>query len=193
MVTLIPAWMITKYIRKCGVNYLSFPKLPRCNRSILENVILFHLARYMWILINVGVCGHSGLWPFPFGVVPVSGRFSLGPVQSVAVSVCGRFGFGHFGLWPLWPVTSIKNSPRSLTRDTIIDTLFTYLEDYNHHNSGKISTVHCKPWTKSIFVACFFCYLSIYNGWYRPGGAQHTWFRPAYIKATYKVQVRVYG
>ena len=30
MVTLIPAWITTKYIMKCGVNYLSIPRLPWC-------------------------------------------------------------------------------------------------------------------------------------------------------------------
>ena len=29
------------------------------------------------------------------------------PFRFVAVSVCGRFGFGRFGLWPLWPESKV--------------------------------------------------------------------------------------
>ena len=75
------------------------------------------------------VCGHFGLWPFRFVTVPVCSRFGLWPFRfvavsvcghsglwpfrlvafrSVAVSVCGLFGFGRFGLWPLWPETVHK-------------------------------------------------------------------------------------
>ena len=39
-----------------------------------------------------GRCGRSGLWPFRFVAVSVSGRL-----------VSGRLGFGRFGLWQLWP------------------------------------------------------------------------------------------
>ena len=41
-------------------------------------------------------CGRSGLWPFRF----------------VAVSVCGRLGFGRSGLWPLWPESHTTTNVR---------------------------------------------------------------------------------
>ena len=58
--------------------------------------------------IELDVLCSFSLWPFRSVVVSVCGRFGLWPFRFVAVSVCGRLGFDRFGLWPLWPETTMK-------------------------------------------------------------------------------------
>ena len=57
--------------------------------------------------VAVSVCGRSGLRPFRIVAVLVCGCSGLWPFRFVAISVCGHFGCGRFGLWPIWPVTSL--------------------------------------------------------------------------------------
>ena len=60
---------------------------------------------------NTNIFRYYMLVGFRFVAVPVYGRSGLWPFCFVALSVCGRFGCGRFGMWPLWPVTSMAATP----------------------------------------------------------------------------------
>ena len=101
MVTLIPAWIITKQIyHKVWGELLINSQASMVQVSI--QVILDDFCPFsLWFrFVAVSVCGLFSLWPFRFVAVSVCGLFSLWPLRFMAVPVCGRFG-----LWPFRSVT----------------------------------------------------------------------------------------
>ena len=105
--------MITRYVEK-RIQPLVL-ECVLCSSDVIHtpcNILGFYLV-WPFRFVAVSVSGCFGLWPFGLVAVSVSCRSGLWPFRFVtipvcgrlAVSVCGRFGSGLLGLWPLLPVT----------------------------------------------------------------------------------------
>ena len=139
MVTLIPAWILIKYIIKCGVDYLSIPTLPWRNRSSLEKVKQFYnlLSFQMLTLLQkyqYRQCQYSKTWDSKclaviaqvvraFGMNPNVGGSSLSQVETFSVS-------------KTFTRTSVRESKmNAVARAQLTFQMLTLLKKYLYHQS----------------------------------------------------------